>query len=84
LKSNRQGIGARITVIDATNRRQIFDVNTAGSYLSSSDPRVIAGLGAVTSVKAIEVRWPDGAKQVVSNPSVDKYLTINERDSAAK
>lgn len=34
-KSNRNGIGARVMVTDATGKKQIFDAGTAGSYLSS-------------------------------------------------
>ena len=79
-KSNRQGIGARVTVIDNKDRKQIFDVSTAGSYLSSNDPRVIAGLGEAGQVKTIEVRWPSGAIQTISNPDVNRYLTISEKD----
>jgi hypothetical protein len=31
-------IGARITVTDNAGKKQIFDANTSGSYLSSNDP----------------------------------------------
>jgi hypothetical protein len=78
-KSNRQGIGARVIVTDSSGRRQIFDVSTAGSYLSASDPRIIAGLGSASGVKAVEVRWPSGILQTVSSPSLDHYITVSER-----
>jgi len=80
-KSNRDGIGARVAVTDNAGRRQIFDVSTAGSYLSSSDPRVIAGLGSATSVQKIEVRWPSGIVQTVAAPAINRYLTVNEREA---
>jgi hypothetical protein len=78
-KGNRAGFGARITVMDSTGRKQIFDVSNAGSYLSASDPRTLVGLGAATSVASIEIRWPGGRTQTLANPPVDKYLTITER-----
>ena len=81
LKSNCEGIGARVVVTDAAGRKQIFDVSTAGSYLSANDPRVLAGLGTATGVRTVEVRWPSGRAQVVSNPDLDRYLTVNERDA---
>jgi hypothetical protein len=81
-KSNRDGIGARVLVTDNTGRRQIFDVSTAGSYLSSSDPRILAGLGTATGVRSVEIHWPSGRMQTISNPEIDRYLTINERDAA--
>ena len=79
-KSNRQGIGARVIVIDSNEKRQIYDESTAGSYLSASDARIIAGLGDASVVKSIEVRWPSGRIQKVANPEIDRYITINEGD----
>ena len=81
-KSNPAGLGARVTVLDAAARVQVFDATTAGSYLASNDPRIICGLGAATSVRFVEVRWPDGKTQRINNPPIDRYLMINERDVA--
>jgi hypothetical protein len=77
-KSNRNGIGARVTVMDIAGKKRIFDVGTAGSYLSSNDPRIVVGLGSVKSVKSLEVRWPSGRVQTISAPAIDRYLRINE------
>jgi hypothetical protein len=79
-KSNRSGIGARVSVTDSAGKKQIFDVNTSGSYLASNDPRIIVGLGAVT-VRKVEISWPSGVVQLVNDPQVDRYLTINEGDA---
>jgi len=76
-KSNRDGIGARITVTDSTGRKQIFDANTSGSYLSANDPRIIVGLGTA-SVRKVEVSWPSGNVQTILEPQLDRYLVINE------
>lgn len=81
-KSSRDGLGARVIVSDSSGRRQIFDASTAGSYLSASDPRIIAGLGNASAVSTIEVHWPSGRTQTITNPELDRYLTINERDAA--
>lgn len=79
VQSNRDGIGARVTVTDGTGAKQIFDLNTSGSYLSANDPRIVVGLRAATSVKTIEVKWPSGFVQLVENPSIDRYITITEQ-----
>jgi hypothetical protein len=79
-KSNRNGIDARVTVTDSVGKRQIFDANTSGSYLASNDPRIIVGLGTA-GVRKVEVSWPSGIVQVVNDPQVDRYLTINEGDA---
>jgi hypothetical protein len=83
-KANLQGLGARITVTDGNGRKQSQEVTRAGSYLSSNDPRLIFGLAAVTSIKAVDVRWPGGRTQSITNPPVDRYLTINEQDGPGK
>jgi len=77
-KSNRSGIGARITVSDSTGRKQIFDANTSGSYLSANDPRIIVGLGSAASVRKVEVSWPSGNVQTITEPQLDRYLVISE------
>jgi hypothetical protein len=83
-KSNRYGLGARIVLTEASGRQQVYEVTSAGSYLSSNDPRAIFGLGSATSVKSLEVRWPGQSTQKIMNPGVDRYVTINERDAQAK
>jgi len=80
-KSNRSGIGARVMVRYMTGQKQIFDVSTAGSYLSSSDPRIVVGLGTAKAVKSVEVRWPSGRVQTIANPPVDRYMRVNEQGS---
>lgn len=77
-RSNRDGIGARVMVIDGGGRRRSFEVTTAGSYLSSSDPRVVVGLGDATGVRSVEVRWPGGKTQLLSAPAIDRYHVITE------
>jgi hypothetical protein len=65
-------------VTDGGGKKQIFDANTAGSYLSANDPRVIVGLGAATSVRKVEIAWPGGKVQVITEPQIDRYVVINE------
>jgi len=76
--SNRDGIGSRIKIVGASGFTQYYTVNTAGSYLSASDRRVLAGLGADETVKLIEVRWPGGAVQRVENLKAGQWLTLVE------
>lgn len=77
-KSNRVGIGARVTVTSLAGQKQIYDVSAAGSYLSSSDPRIIVGLGNARGVRSVEVKWPSGRVQTIANPTIDKYIRIDE------
>lgn len=76
---NRQALGARIKVTDETGRVQTYEATTAGSYLSSNDPRVVVGLGRAKSVRSVEVRWPGGRTQIFRDVPVNAYTTLKER-----
>ena len=77
-RSNRQGIGAIVRVIDERNRTQSGICSTASSYQSASDARVHFGLGDARTVRRVEVRWPSGATQVVEDVAVDRIIEIVE------
>jgi hypothetical protein len=76
-KSPRDAIGATI-YLTANHIRQRGDVLSGGSYASSSDQRVHFGLGQAATVDALEIHWPDGFKQQVKLPRVDRIFTIAE------
>jgi len=82
VKSNRDGIGARVKITTATGE-QYATVTTGGSYQSSSDSRVHFGLGSETSVRKIEIRWPSGIVQTLSAVKADQIMNVKE-DVAAK
>ena len=77
VKSNRNGIGARIicTTADAT---QIDEVRSGGSYYSNNDRRVHFGVGKATILKSIEVRWPSGGTDTLRDVAADQILVIKE------
>jgi enediyne biosynthesis protein E4 len=76
-KSNRDAIGAEVKLTTAKSS-QFATVTTAGSYLSSSDKRVHFGLGSETSAQSIEIRWPSGILQKLTNIRADQALQIDE------
>jgi hypothetical protein len=82
-KSNRDAIGAKITV--DTGKRKLFRWITGGaSYLSSHDKRVIVGLGDgfVTGTVDAEIRWPSGTLQRLLNLRLQQYHKIVEQAGA--
>lgn len=78
-KSNRQGVGARLTAETPSGRRIVRSVHAGSSYLSSSDPRVLFGLGAEKSVRTLTIEWPSGAVQVLEELPGGKYLRVEEK-----
>jgi len=75
--SNRDGIGARITLTCSTGT-QIREVRRTASYLSSNDPRLLFGLGTRKTVDRLEIRWPSGVVQVLEHLPVNQHLVITE------
>jgi hypothetical protein len=57
--SPRDGYGARIEA-EVGGKLQVFEYQSARSYLSASDPRVIVGLGQASQVDRLTVYWPSG------------------------
>lgn len=75
--SNRDGVGARVRVT-AGGLTQVREVTAGSSYLGQNDLRQHVGLGAATAVERIEVRWPGGTTDVVTNIAADRIVTIRE------
>jgi len=76
-KSNRFGLGATVSVTTPAGV-QVLEINNVASYLSSNDMRLHVGLGAASSVQKIEITWPDGTKQMLTDVAADQILTIKE------
>ena len=77
-KSNRDGIGCRVKVVSASGLTQYFTVNTAAGYLSASDKRLLVGLGADTTARLIEIRWPSGIVQRLEGVAAGQTMTATE------
>ena len=77
VKSNRDGIGARVKVV-AGDLVQVDEVRSGDSYLSQSDMRLHFGLEKRTKIDSIEVRWPSGAVDKINGVGVNRIITIKE------
>ena len=74
---NSFAYGARVTG-KARDRVWSSEVSPASSYLSSSDMRIHWGLGELSSVDSITIRWPSGTKQLLTNIAADQILQVIE------
>jgi hypothetical protein len=82
-KSNRDAVGAKVTVT-AGGRRRIKQRLGGTSYCSASDPRLLFGLGTNTKIDEVEVRWPSGQITTLKNIAANQYLTIKEGNANSK
>lgn len=77
VKSNRDALGTQIKITTA-HGDQYNETTTAVGYNSSSDKRVHFGLGSDATIRRIELRWPSGIRQVLTNVKADQVLTVKE------
>lgn len=82
-KSNPAAVGAIITWQAGGVKRSRLKTG-GGSYLSSHDPREILGLGAATKIESVEICWPSGKVDKLSNPPINTYLKVIEGEGLAK
>jgi len=77
VKSNRDGLGARIRV-KVGPRTLVDEVRSGSSYISNNDRRVHFGLGSLTQIDWIEIRWPSGLTEMFEKPGIDRILALKE------
>jgi hypothetical protein len=75
--SNRNGIGARVTVV-AGELRQTDEVRSGGSYLSHNDLRLHFGIGDEARVDEIHARWPSGAEEMFPGSEANREVLLVE------
>ena len=70
-------VGGRVVVTTA-DRRQTVPIIAGGSYLSSSDPRVLVGVPDDVETATVEIFWPSGRVDRFANLRVDRYWRVLE------
>jgi hypothetical protein len=78
VRANRQGLGATVHVHLADGRDLYNHATTAVGYASSSEPLVRFGLGAQTKAEWVEIVWPDGRRQRLTNVVGDRIAEVTE------
>jgi hypothetical protein len=79
-KSNRLGIGARLTATVA-GRELTRELYPSNSFRSQMPSRVHFGLGNATKIDRLTVRWPSGAAQTLDDLAADRHVVITEGKS---
>ena len=65
-------------MVVAGGRTMVRERKGGGSYLAASDPRLHFGLGTASRADRIEVRWPSGKVDTLTNVAADRVVTITE------
>jgi len=81
-KSNRDAIGARVT-LKAGGMSLMREVNGGNGYSSQSTKRLHFGIGSTAKIDSVEIRWPSGLVEKVTVP-MNKITKIQEGKGAVK
>jgi hypothetical protein len=76
-KSNRLALNARVR-ITAGELAQTDEVRSSGSYLSQSDLRLHFGLADHLRAERVEIFWPSGATETLTNVESDRFYCVKE------
>lgn len=79
---NPQGIGSQL-ILAAGGQKQYVYHNLYRGYASTMEDVAHFGLGRAARVDSLEVIWPDGSTQVLTDLSVDQLIIVKQRDAAA-
>jgi len=76
-RSNRDGIGS-IVRVTAGNDKQWKMLRSGSGYLSQSELVLTFGLGSQSKADAIEIQWPSGQVDKLSNVHAGQTITLEE------
>jgi hypothetical protein len=79
---NRRGLGARL-ILSAGGHKQYLYHSPYRGYMSTMDDREHFGLGGATRADSLEVMWPDGRSQLLTNVAADRLLVVRQADAAS-
>jgi enediyne biosynthesis protein E4 len=80
---NIHGIGAKITVYQSGNQKLLQQMPNRG-FQSSSDHKLIFGLGEKAKIDSLTIIWPDDKKQVILNPKSDQNIALDYKNANQK
>jgi len=77
--SNRDAIGARVTVVAADEKPLLRELRAGGQFLGQNESVLHFGLGSgVNIIESVHVEWPSGAEQTLINVETNQLLDITE------
>lgn len=74
--TNARYLGARIHVETPAGRSYSREVTSSQGFMTSQTPEYTFGLGQGTSVKRVVIDMPDGTRQVIENPPINRKVTL--------
>ena len=82
--NNKDGIGSVITIHYNNGEKQIWENNPFRGYLSTIEPAAHFGLGNVTLIDSLVIRWNNGKIQISRYIDVNKTIILNISEASDK
>ena len=80
-KQNINGIGAIVTIYYDHGKLQAYENNPYRGYLSTVQEIAHFGLGKISIVDSIVVKWQENKKQTIKNIKTNQVVTVNIEDA---
>lgn len=80
-KENINGVGAIVTVYYDKGKLQAYENNPYRGYLSTVEGLAHFGLGKISTVDSIVVKWQSNKKQTIKNVKANQVVTVDIRDA---
>ncbi|MGB5024050.1 MAG: VCBS repeat-containing protein, partial [Saprospiraceae bacterium] len=80
-ESNYRSFGARAAIYFDEGKMQMLELSNARGYMSTSEPIMHFGLGSISKVDSLIVRWPSGKIVRKLNVKCNQTLTLKEKDA---
>jgi hypothetical protein len=80
---NRRGIGSTL-ILTAGGKKQHIYYSPYRGYMSTMEDRAQFGLGRARRVDSLEVIWPDGRYQLLTNLPADRLLVLKQADATTR
>ncbi len=77
-ESNRQGIGALVTLETAGGKIQVRHLLPTGGFMDGDEARVHFGLGEEKNIVRLKIAWPSGRVQEFKDLAADQRYVIQE------
>src|SRR5665213_687545 len=83
LKGDSLNINGLGTIIELhyAGKQQVYDQTPYRGYLSSVQEEAHFGLGSVTNVDSVVVKWQDGRGQIIKHVAADQMLIVRKKDA---
>lgn len=78
---NPQGLGARVELWYDGGYMQVWENNPFRGYISTIEDMAHFGLGKMTKIDSVLVKWQDGSAETRKSPEVDKVLVFRNKDA---